>query len=103
MSQQQRDNTRVHETQRRHAFEERDKVLATVHDLETKLGIMERWSPLSAKWTATAEMVAKRTYQRSLDQLEGLVVSRMFELTKMNQSQTGESNGSACGIVLIIV
>jgi hypothetical protein len=85
--------------QRRHAIEERDKVLATVHNLERKLGVTERWSPLSAKWTATAEMVAKRTYQRSLDQLEALIISRMFELTKMNQSQTGEFNRSACGIV----
>ena len=31
-----------------------------------------------------------RKYQRSLDNLEGLVVARIFELTKMNRSQTGE-------------
>ena len=28
---------------------ERDKVLATVHDLEMKLGIIDRWRPSSAK------------------------------------------------------
>lgn len=31
-----------------------------------------------------------RKYQRALDVLEGLIVSRMFELTKMNRSQTGK-------------
>ena len=31
-------------------------------------------------------------YQQSIDILEGLVVAHMFELTKMNMSQTGESN-----------
>ncbi|KAF8222408.1 hypothetical protein L208DRAFT_1048587, partial [Tricholoma matsutake] len=33
-------------------------------------------------------MVRKRHYQQCLDELEGLIVSRMFELTKMNMSQT---------------
>jgi hypothetical protein len=85
----QRDTTRLQETQRRHALEERDKLLCVVHDLELKLGITERWQRGSAKWSATKKMVANRTYQRCLDRLEGLVVARMFELTKMNQSKTG--------------
>ena len=34
-------------------------------------------------------MVGKHHYQRCLDDLEGLIISRMFELTKMNMSQTG--------------
>ncbi|KAF8341085.1 hypothetical protein F5887DRAFT_1062512 [Amanita rubescens] len=32
-----------------------------------------------------------RRYQRALDILEGLVVARIFELSKMNMSETGES------------
>jgi hypothetical protein len=31
-----------------------------------------------------------RKYQQALDVLEGLIIARMFKLTKMNQSQTGE-------------
>jgi hypothetical protein len=31
-----------------------------------------------------------RTYQRAVDKLEGLVVQRLFELTKANVSQTGK-------------
>lgn len=33
--------------------------------------------------------VKKRKYQLALDALELLIVERIFELTKMNQSQTG--------------
>jgi len=35
-------------------------------------------------------MVAMRKYQWALDRIEGLIVARMFELMKMNMSQTGE-------------
>jgi len=90
MSQNRRDRTQVRETERRHALEERDKILGTVQDLEKKLGVAERWQPGSVKWKMATDLVSKRTYQRCLDNLEGLIVARMFELTKMNQSQTGE-------------
>jgi hypothetical protein len=61
-----------------------------VQDLEQKMQVKERWTPGCPEWTIVAEMVGKRRYQRCLDSLEGLVVSQMFELTKMNMSQTGE-------------
>jgi hypothetical protein len=90
MSQNPRDRTQVRETEWQHALEERDKILVTVQDLEKKMGILEQWKPGSVKWMMAADLVSKRTYQRCLDNLEGLIVARMFELTKMNQSQTGE-------------
>jgi hypothetical protein len=90
MSQNPRDRTQVRETERQHALEERDKILVTVQDLEKKMGILEQWKPRSVKWMMAADLVSKRTYQRCLDNLEGLIVARMFELTKMNQSQTGK-------------
>lgn len=77
------------ETKRQHALENRDKDLLVIQELEIKLGIDTRWKPEDLKWNAAAVMVGKRRYQRCLDELEGLVVSRMFELTKMNMSQTG--------------
>lgn len=58
--------------------------------LELKLDISERWQPESGEWQCTGRLVAMRKYQRVLDVLEGLIVARMFELTKMNRSQTGE-------------
>jgi hypothetical protein len=77
------------ETKCCHALETRDKDLLVVQDLEVKLGVIVRWLPAHAEWKATAILVGKCRYQRCLDDLEGLIVSRMFELTKMNMSQTG--------------
>lgn len=79
---------------RRHLFETRDRDLQVVQALEEKLEIEKRWEPEYAEWDTAAAMVAIRRYQRSLDLLEGLVVARMFELTKMNMSQTGKPNSS---------
>ncbi|KAG6838180.1 hypothetical protein C0991_001308, partial [Blastosporella zonata] len=75
------------ETERCHAIENHEKDLKIVQALEAKLGIAVRWTPLSPEWSKTVEMVAKCRYQRCLDNLKALVVSRMFELTKMNMSQ----------------
>jgi hypothetical protein len=87
-----RDYTQSRETERRHALETRDKDLLVVQDLERKLEVVERWTSERPEWGAAAVLVGKRRYQRCLDSLEGLIVSRMFELTKMNLSQTGTSS-----------
>ncbi|KIM58061.1 hypothetical protein SCLCIDRAFT_28331 [Scleroderma citrinum Foug A] len=63
--------TRKVETMRRHAQENYKKDLKAVQELEGHLGILHHW------------------YQRVLDNLERLVVSRIFKLSKMNQSGTG--------------
>jgi hypothetical protein len=83
------DFTRTTETKRRHAFEKHDKDLAAVHSLELRLGIIAHWVPGSPEWEEAGRLVSMQKYQRSLDNLEGLVVARIFELTKMNRSQTG--------------
>lgn len=78
------------ETAHRHARETHDKDLRAVQLMEMKMGIVARWAPDSLEWKAAAEKVSMRQYQRCLDSLEGLIVARMFELSKMNMSQTGE-------------
>jgi hypothetical protein len=78
------------DTARRHTRETHDKNLRVVQQMEMKMGIVIRWAPDSLEWKAAAEKVTMRRYQRCLDSLEGLIVARMFELTKMNMSQTGE-------------
>lgn len=85
----QRDTTRATETTRRYAIENHERDLKAVQALELKLGIVHRWTPESAEWQEAGRLVAMRKYQRALDILEGLIVARMFELTKMNQSKTG--------------
>ncbi|KAJ7065955.1 hypothetical protein B0H15DRAFT_761915, partial [Mycena belliarum] len=81
--------TRRLEAQRRHASELYEKVLLAVHDLESRMGIAERWLPDSEEWKEASIMVGRRRYQRALDGLQGLIIARMFELTKMNMSGTG--------------
>ncbi|KIK15662.1 hypothetical protein PISMIDRAFT_16358 [Pisolithus microcarpus 441] len=63
--------TRKRETMHRHAQENYEKDLKAVQELEGRLGITCRW------------------YQHALDNVERLVVSQIFELSKMNQSGTG--------------
>ncbi|EGO30331.1 hypothetical protein SERLADRAFT_404555 [Serpula lacrymans var. lacrymans S7.9] len=74
---------------RRHALEEHTTKLKAIHQLEVMLNITVHWTSESPKWQNAGKLVAIRKYQRALDQLEGLVVARMFELTKMNWLQTG--------------
>ncbi|KAJ6543235.1 hypothetical protein DFH09DRAFT_829842, partial [Mycena vulgaris] len=77
------------ELARRHAKEKVEKDLESVHALEAQLDVAERWTVASPKWVSTVVEIKKRKYQLALDALELLIVERIFELTKMNQSQTG--------------
>ncbi|KAF9046183.1 hypothetical protein BJ165DRAFT_1345868, partial [Panaeolus papilionaceus] len=85
------DKTQTTETARRHLRETHFARLSAVQTMEKRAGIAVRWTRDSEKWRETEQRVVLRQYQRSLDTLEGLVVARMFELTKMNMSQTGYS------------
>ncbi|KAI0245563.1 hypothetical protein BJV78DRAFT_1287476 [Lactifluus subvellereus] len=84
-----RDATRAIETARRHAIELHEKDLCAVQLMEKQLNITGHWMPKGEEWKTAAEKVSMRQYQRCLDTLEGLVVAQMFELTKVNMSQTG--------------
>lgn len=78
------------ETARRHALEHQDRDLKIVQDLEIKMNLSARWEVGGKEWEEAAKKVKMRKYQRAIDVLEGLVVARIFEMTKMNQSQTGK-------------
>ncbi|KAI6025410.1 hypothetical protein BKA83DRAFT_4492152 [Pisolithus microcarpus] len=77
------------EALRRHVLENYEKDLVCVQELERKLNIDIRWKPEDAEWQHAGRLVANREYQRALDRLEGLVVARIFELSKMNRASTG--------------
>ena len=59
-------------------------------DYERKLGISIRWTANSPEWISASKSLAERIYNSTVDKLEALVISRMFELSKMNQAGTGE-------------
>ncbi|KAF8153707.1 hypothetical protein K438DRAFT_1474734, partial [Mycena galopus ATCC 62051] len=73
-------------TVRRHARENLDRAVETVQAMERRLSIEVRWTTEDPEWIQAAELVVKRRYRRAIDTLEGLVVKRILELTKVNQS-----------------
>jgi hypothetical protein len=60
-----------------------------VYNVESKLNVKERWEPSSPEYQEIKKEVSYRVYRRALDELEWLVVQRLFELTKLNMSGTG--------------
>ncbi|KAK7040678.1 hypothetical protein VNI00_009584 [Paramarasmius palmivorus] len=58
-------------------------------DLEYHNGIEVRWTADSAEYLGTLSGIAARTYRRALEELERLLVQRLFELTKLGMSGVG--------------
>ncbi|KAG2040098.1 hypothetical protein BDR03DRAFT_932884 [Suillus americanus] len=80
--------TRKAESARCHALEDYERNLKVVQGLECKLEIAVWWVPEDIEWQRVGRLVANRKYQRALDHLEGLIVARIFELSKMNRAGT---------------
>jgi hypothetical protein len=78
------------ETERRYADERRQALLKDVVEMEVKLGVTNRWQPSSPEYIHAVQYLGRRKYEKALDHLQQLVVQRLFELHKMNQSQNGE-------------
>ena len=73
-----------------HAFEMLEFWQDELQAFEIDNNIDVCWTPSSKKWKCTEEYLAVRGYQKALDKLKGLVVQRLFELTKMGLSGTGK-------------
>ena len=69
-----------------------------VETLENSLQIEERWSTASPEYESFYQENVLTNYERSLDELERLVVMRLFELVKMSASGTGKSLFSFPGV-----
>jgi hypothetical protein len=63
---------------------------AYVFTLEAQLGIETRWEPGSAKYKKYKEEAGLVDYRETLDELERLIVQRLFELSKLGMSGTGQ-------------
>ncbi|KDQ59627.1 hypothetical protein JAAARDRAFT_126899 [Jaapia argillacea MUCL 33604] len=69
-----------------------ENTLATVTQLENQLSIEGQWAVDSVEYKEVKEKLREREYQKALDELERLVVQRLFELSKLNVSGTGNVN-----------
>lgn len=68
-----------------------EAALDLVLGLEARLQITARWTPSSEEYKKYFDENVRTEYQKTIDELERLVVMRLFELTKMNSSGTGLS------------
>lgn len=78
------------DSQRRQLIENRARVLGEICDLEVQMGIDagDRWTPATPQYIEALTYMRERKYRRALDKLQELVVKRLFELHKLNLSQT---------------
>jgi hypothetical protein len=82
--------TRHLETARMKGIDSLITLQKAVADTEERLGIVRRWTPDSPEWINASKAAALKDFQRACDRLEGLVVARCFEMTKMHQSEQGK-------------
>ncbi|EIW73883.1 hypothetical protein CONPUDRAFT_68205 [Coniophora puteana RWD-64-598 SS2] len=71
----------------------RERLVVATRDvvtLEQKMGLSHRWEPSSPEYQHAEESLNTRAFHRALDDLQRLVIQRLFELQKLNISQTGE-------------
>lgn len=80
-----------YEKRRRYALKRHRDKQEEVSHLEDKMNIAQTWGKGSAERKEAEELLRTREYRLAIDKLEELVVCRIFELTKMNMSQTGKS------------
>jgi hypothetical protein len=72
------------EAERRHAVKVLELAQNIVLDLERRMGLTESWTPEHPDRIAAMHFVRHHKFIRAVDRLEGLVVSRLFELSKAN-------------------
>jgi len=61
----------------------------TVDDFERLLSIKTRWQREDAEYMKILEYVNNKKFVRAVEELQGLVVSRLMELDKMNLAGSG--------------
>ena len=75
---------------RRNGYAELVLILEQIRMLEDKLNIKERLTEDTPEWQTATREANELQYRWAVDHLESLVVSRLFELAKMNRVGTGE-------------
>lgn len=81
--------TRKAEARRRELEEKATRLTSQVIGLELQLNIPQRWQPGDREYEETVKYIIERQYQQALGRLQRLVIQRLFELHKLNVSQTG--------------
>jgi hypothetical protein len=63
--------------------------MSRADEIERQLKIEERWSAEDPRYLDALKYINNRTFIGAVERLEGLVVQRLFELSKANLAGTG--------------
>lgn len=66
-----------------------ERAVCVVDDVERLLGIKTRWQREDAEYQKMVEYISNRKFVRVVEELQGLVVSRLMELDKVNLAGSG--------------
>ncbi|KAJ3816761.1 hypothetical protein F5880DRAFT_1626459 [Lentinula raphanica] len=81
--------TRKIEMKRQYLKEQHKDLLFQVVQMEALLDIQRHWEPQDSEYCAAVKRMDEQKYREALLKLHRLVVQRLWELHKMNLSQTG--------------
>ncbi|KAG1752328.1 uncharacterized protein EDB91DRAFT_1243104 [Suillus paluster] len=84
-----RNSSRAFESEHASVLCKYELQLNVVEDFECRHSIMEWWLPHDPKYVQAARYSQERQFIRLVEELEGLVVQRLFELSKANLAGTG--------------
>ena len=87
---------RARESERAATVRKLELQMNVVDDTERRLGVDERWTPGHAEYQRALQYLNNRKFIRAVEALEGLVVQRLFKLSKANLIGTGKYSDVLC-------
>jgi hypothetical protein len=75
-----------------------ERAVRVVGDIERLLGITQRWRPSDAEYQDMRQYISNKKFVRVVEELQGLVVSRLMELDRVNLAGTGVYYVSSCDV-----
>ncbi|KAG1885509.1 hypothetical protein F4604DRAFT_1918207 [Suillus subluteus] len=84
-----RNTSKAFETDYASVLRKYELQLNVVENFEQRHGIRERWTPHHPDYVKAAQYSQERQFIRLVEELEGLVVRRLFEMSKANLAGTG--------------
>ena len=75
-----------------------ERAIRMVDDVERLLGIAQRWQRSDAEYQKMRQYISNKKFVRTVEELQGLVVSRLMELDRVNLAGTGTYPVSLCDV-----
>ena len=76
-----------------------ERAARVVDDVERLLGVKTRWQRGDAEYRKMLEYISNKKFIRVVEELEGLIVSRLMELDKANLAGLGMWLISSCDVL----